>query len=226
MHGIASTRFAHGFSGWVLAVAGAPLRLLTAQPASPWFPILFYVPIALGAITWNLLAGTVASWAFAVLPLAGLLLWTLLEYVIHSIGFHWPTHSPRWLAVQASHGSHHEEPTDPQRIVAQLTTSLPVALVVFAALSLAFWDPKPAAMVMVGVMAGYLAYEVVHYRIHLGRKSLWLPRALVRHHLYHHHKDQTRCYGVTTPLWDWIFRTSRLPRRRRAAAVAQIGSRS
>jgi sterol desaturase/sphingolipid hydroxylase (fatty acid hydroxylase superfamily) len=228
MHGIPSTRVGHWLSVQALAVAGAPLRLLTAQPASPWFPILFYIPLAVAAVVWNLLDGTVAWWGFAVLPLAGLLLWTLLEYVIHSIGFHWPTRSPRWLAVQASHGSHHEEPTDPLRIVAQLRTSLPVALVVFAALSLGFWDAKPAALVMVGVMVGYLAYEVVHYRIHLGRKSRWLPRALVRHHLYHHHKDQTRCYGVTTPLWDWILRTNRLPRRRRPPAVpaAETVSRS
>jgi dihydroceramide fatty acyl 2-hydroxylase len=200
-------------------VASAPVRLLTAQPASPWFPIFFYTPIAVAAVLWNVLAGA-AAWMFFVLPLAGVLLWTVLEYVIHSIGFHWPTRSPRWLAVQASHGSHHDEPSDPLRIVAQLTTSLPVALLVFAVLSVAFWDMKPPALVMVGVMAGYLAYEVIHYRIHLGRKSWWLPRALVRHHLYHHHKDQTRCYGVTTPLWDVICRTGRLPRRRRPTPAA------
>jgi sterol desaturase/sphingolipid hydroxylase (fatty acid hydroxylase superfamily) len=217
MNGIDASRRGHGWAARLLAIPSLPVRVLTAQPASPWFPILFYTPIAAGALLWNAMAGA-AAWTFFVLPAAGLLLWTLMEYVIHSIGFHWPTKSPRWLAVQASHGSHHEEPTDPMRIVAQLTTSLPVALVVFAALSLAFWDMKPAALVMVGVMAGYLAYEIVHYRIHLGRKTFWLPRALVRHHLYHHHKDQTRCYGVTTPLWDWVFRTERLPRRRRKSA--------
>lgn len=220
MHGIAVPRIRPGLSAWLLAVAGAPFRLLTTQPASPWFPILFYVPIAVAALVWNLLSGSLPGWAYIVLPLAGVLLWTLMEYGIHSVGFHQPTRSPRWLALQASHGSHHDEPSDPMRIVAQLTTSLPVALVVFTVLSLATWDPKPAALVMVGVMIGYLAYEVVHYRIHLGRKSWWLPRFLVRHHLHHHHKDQSRCYGVTTPLWDWICRTNRPPRRRRLPPVA------
>jgi hypothetical protein len=195
--------------------------LLTYQPASPLFPALFYLPIALAAILWNLLAHPVVAWTFLVLPLAGLLLWTLLEYVMHSVGFHWPTRSPRWLAVQQSHGSHHDDPTDPMKIVARLCTSLPVALLVYLILSLALWDARRAALVMVGVMVGYLAYELVHYRIHLGgRKIWWLPRLLIRHHLYHHHKDQTRCYGVTTPLWDWICRTNRPPRRRRVAGVA------
>jgi hypothetical protein len=218
MSGIAASRPHHRWVPRLVHVAQSPVRLLTAQPASPWFPILFYAPIAVAAIAWNLLAGS-APWAFLVLPLAGVFLWTLMEYVIHSIGFHWPTRSARWLAVQASHESHHEKPSDPIRIVAQLTTSLPVALLVFIALSLAFWNMKPAALVMVGVMAGYLAYEIIHYRIHLGRKSWWLPRALVRHHLYHHHKDQTRCYGVTSPLWDWVCRTGRLPRQRRTRSA-------
>jgi sterol desaturase/sphingolipid hydroxylase (fatty acid hydroxylase superfamily) len=225
MSGIAAPRPSHRWAPRLFVVARAPIRFLARQPASPWFPILFYAPIAVAAILWNLLASS-AAWTFLALPLAGIFLWTLLEYVIHSIGFHWPTRSPRWLAVQASHGSHHEEPSDPVRIVAQLTTSLPVALVVFAVLSLAFSDMKPAALVMVGVMAGYLAYEIIHYRIHLGRKSWWLPRALVRHHLYHHHKDQTRCYGVTSPLWDWIFRTSRLPRQRRTRPAKLDGHAS
>jgi len=219
MNGIAVLRLGHAGLARLQFIAAAPVRLLTAQPASPWFPILFYAPIAAAAVLWNVLAGS-GAWTFPGLPLAGVLLWTLMEYVIHSIGFHWPTQSRRWLALQASHDSHHDEPSDPMRIVAQLTTSLPVALVTFTALSLAFWDMKPAALVMVGVMAGYLAYEIIHYRIHLGRKSWWLPRALVRHHLYHHHKNQTRCYGVTTPLWDWVFRTNRQPRRRRMATSA------
>ncbi|HMF14751.1 MAG TPA: sterol desaturase family protein [Gemmataceae bacterium] len=226
MHGIASSRVWHGLSARALAIAGMPVRVLRCQPASPWYPILFYSPIAIAAVLWNLLTGVTASWAYAVLPLGGAFLWTVIEYFIHSIGFHWPTRSPGWLAVQASHGSHHDEPTDPLRIVAHLTTSLPVALFVFAVLSLVFWDARPAALVMVGVMAGYLAYEVVHYRIHLGRKSRWLPRALVRHHLYHHHKDQTRCYGVTTPLWDRVFRTDRLPRRRRCEPASSTSEDS
>src|SRR5262249_16423340 len=100
MHGVASTRVARGLS--VRRLAGAPQRLLTAQPASPWFPILFYTPIAAAAITWNLFASGVAWWEFVALPIAGLLLWTLLEYVIHSVGFHWPTRSQRWREVQLS----------------------------------------------------------------------------------------------------------------------------
>lgn len=201
---------------------GRIVQLVTGQPASPWVPGCVYLPIAAALVLWNLLDARPPFWAFIVLPLAGVLLWTLLEYVIHSAGFHWPSRSAGLLAVRASHGRHHDDPTDPGRIVARLSFTLPVAAGVYAVLCLVFWGAKPAGLVLAGALLGYLAYEVVHYRIHLGWRSRWLPRALVRHHLYHHHKDPSRCYGVTSPLWDWVFRTGRLPRTRRGKGVGQV----
>ena len=62
---------------------------------------------------------------------------------------------------------------------------------------------------MAGVIVGYLSYEVVHYAIHRSRWFRHLFRPWVRNHLYHHHKDDSRCFGVTSPLWDWVFRTGR-----------------
>ena len=66
---------------------------------------------------------------------------------------------------------------------------------------------KLAALPIAGMILGYLSYELVHYAIHRSKWFRVYLRPLVRHHLYHHHKDDGRCYGVTTPLWDWIFGT-------------------
>jgi sterol desaturase/sphingolipid hydroxylase (fatty acid hydroxylase superfamily) len=195
------------------------VRLFYCQPASYWLPVAFYTPIGLALILWNVLVGGVAWWQFAVLPLAGVMLWTLLEYFIHSIGFHRPTRSMRLQVVQGSHSGHHADPTELTQIVSRLSFTLPVALVIFAVLSLVLWSVQRAGLAMVGVIVGYLAYEVIHYRIHVGRRSRWLPRSLVRNHLYHHHKDQTRCFGVTTTLWDHVFRTQRPTRRRRTPST-------
>jgi sterol desaturase/sphingolipid hydroxylase (fatty acid hydroxylase superfamily) len=192
------------------------VKEVLGQPSGPWTPAAFYLPIAAACILWNVLTGT-ATWTLIVLPLAGVLLWTFLEYVLHSVPFHRPVGPIQFKSMRESHGSHHEEPTDPERIVAQLTFSVPVALLVYGLLCLGFWGVRLPALVMVGVMVGYLSYEGIHYRIHLGWKSRWLPRALVRHHLYHHHKDSTRCFGVTSPVWDWVFHTTRRPRQRRGA---------
>jgi sterol desaturase/sphingolipid hydroxylase (fatty acid hydroxylase superfamily) len=183
------------------------LRLFTCQPSSPWLPTLFYGPLAVAGILWNLMGERPPAWAWVTLPASGLLLWTLLEYVLHSRLFHDAPPRLAWLSL--SHGSHHDAPDDPNRIVARLAFSLPVALVLYPVLSLLLWSPPWAALVMVGVVAGYLSYEGIHYSIHRVPTVRRLVRPLASHHLHHHFADPSRCYGVTTPLWDWVFRTGR-----------------
>ena len=110
------------------------------QPSSPWLPAVVYGTLAVGAVAWNLLAERPPAWVWVVLPAAGVLLWTLLEYVLHSRLFHDPPPPLRWLSD--SHGSHHDEPNDPNRIVARLSFSFPVAVVLFPLLSLLLWTAR------------------------------------------------------------------------------------
>jgi sterol desaturase/sphingolipid hydroxylase (fatty acid hydroxylase superfamily) len=64
---------------------------------------------------------------------------------------------------------------------------------------------------MAGVIVGYLSYEVIHYAIHRVPWARRLLRPLASHHLHHHYADPSRCFGVSSPLWDWVFRTGRRP---------------
>src|SRR5262245_11310539 len=200
--------------------AGARLvGLFTRDPSTPWLPVAVYGPLAGAAVLWNVLDGQLPWWAVVALPPAGFLLWTLLEYFFHSVGFHKPTQSPRLQAWQSSHASHHDAPADPGRIVARFTRTGPFALLFFGVLALVL-GPRAGALVMAGLIVGYLAYELIHFYIHVGRWPRRFMRPLIRHHLYHHYKDQGRCFGVTSPLWDWVFRTNRPPKRRRGAPAA------
>jgi sterol desaturase/sphingolipid hydroxylase (fatty acid hydroxylase superfamily) len=97
--------------------------------------------------------------------------------------------------------------------------------VLFAVASVILWSGALAGLLMVGMILGYLSYEGLHYWIHLGRRSRWLLAPLVKHHLYHHYKDDSRCYGVTSPFWDWVFRTGRPPRVQPAARAPAAGQR-
>jgi sterol desaturase/sphingolipid hydroxylase (fatty acid hydroxylase superfamily) len=201
--------------------AGAGLwRVYSCQSPSPWVPAAVYGPIALACVLLNLVGERPPLWWWAVLPVAGVLLWTLLEYVLHSRGFHAQPRSPRMGAVQVSHQAHHADPKDPTKIVTRLAFSAPIAIIVFVLAWVVLRGVKPAALLIAGALVGYLAYEVIHYWIHVGRRTRWLLRPLVKHHLYHHYKDDTRCYGVTTPLWDWVFRTSRPVAGRQPATPA------
>ena len=80
-----------------------------------------------------------------------------------------------------------------------------------AGLWLLFWalsrSTAVPGMLLAGTWAGYLAYELVHLRIHSTAPGGKLLRALRRYHYRHHFADDTVCYGVTSPLWDMVFRT-------------------
>jgi len=194
------------------ACGAAALRPIVREPSSPWLPVGVYGTAALAFLLWNLFAESTPAWAWIVLPASGLLFWSLLEYVLHSQFFHDPP--PRYHWLSRSHTEHHDAPDNPNHIVVRLAFSLPVAVVLFAVVSLALWSVRLAALVQVGMIAGYLSYEVIHYSIHMVPVVRRLLRPLASHHLHHHYADPTRCYGVTSPLWDWVFRTDR---RRRAA---------
>jgi sterol desaturase/sphingolipid hydroxylase (fatty acid hydroxylase superfamily) len=198
-------------AGWAESVRARVVRLFFREPSSPWLPVLLYGPVAVACILWGLVGEPAPTWALLVLPPVGFLVWTLAEYVLHSTAFHNPSGTPVLRAVQASHLSHHDDPQDPNLIVARLSTSLSLAVLFFLLFWFALRDLKLAALLMSGLIVGYLGYEVVHFAIHRSRRWRWLLRPMIRHHLYHHHKDSTRCYGVTTPLWDWVFRTGRQP---------------
>ena len=58
-----------------------------------------------------------------------------------------------------------------------------------------------------GFVAGYLAYDMTHYAVHHFRSRSKLFLRLKAHHMNHHHNKQGRKFGVSTTLWDHVFRT-------------------
>ena len=69
-----------------------------------------------------------------VLPVGGMLFWTLFEYIMHRFIFHFIAESPRaqrFIYVQM-HGNHHEYPRDKERLFMPPVPSLIIASVLFA----------------------------------------------------------------------------------------------
>jgi len=203
------------------ACGAAALKPFVSQPSGPWLPVGVYGTVALACVLGNLLGERPPAWVWVVLPATGFLLWTLIEYVLHSRFFHDPPRHFGWLGL--SHCNHHEAPDDPNRIVARLSFSFPVAVILFAVVSVVLWSVGWAALVFVGLVVGYLSYEVIHDSIHRVPAVRRLLRPLASHHLHHHYADPSRCFGVTSPLWDWVFRTGR---RSRAAASPTAAAES
>jgi len=59
------------------------------------------------------------------------------------------------------------------------------------------------AGVFLGFAVYYVAFEEIHWRMHMGG---WLPqwlRPATRHHLYHH-AHETEQFNVFLPIFDWV----------------------
>src|SRR5688500_19686910 len=151
---------------------------------------------------------TDVGWGTGVLmALAGYAFWTLTEYWLHRVVFHFEPEGGigarlHWMI----HGVHHDHPNDPLRLVMPPSASVPLALV-FAGV---FWLVLGGQWFMPflsGFLAGYLIYDMIHYHVHHHRPRTRVGRRLRELHMRHHFQDDERGFGVSAPYWDHVFGT-------------------
>jgi 4-hydroxysphinganine ceramide fatty acyl 2-hydroxylase len=138
----------------------------------------------------------------------GVLSWTLLEYVIHRYVFHYePKTRVGKLLHFIMHGVHHDYPNDATRLVMPPIISVPLAVVFYVVFILTLGRFAPAALAGFGF--GYVCYDTIHYATHhfAMKRGVW--RWLKQYHLRHHYQDDQAGYGVSSPLWDYVFKTTR-----------------
>jgi|SRR5579875_2737671 len=142
---------------------------------------------------------------------AGFFAWTLLEYAIHG----WLGHRFHTF-VTPMHAVHHRDP----RAVFAIGAWLPAAALL--AILYAAFGWSPATVFYASLVCGFIAYEVIHYRLHFATRLTHWERELRAHHLAHHFARPQACFGVTTRLWDRVFGTDwNLPGPLRQA-IAQV----
>jgi len=132
---------------------------------------------------------------------AGLVGWTLIEYLLHRALFH---HAP---IVSRIHQLHHMSPQD--LIGTPAWASALIGLILVAGplcMGLGFNFGVAATA---GLATGYLWYVFVHYATHHWhpRRNSYLYRARLRH-AHHHYLSQSGNFGVTTSMWDHVFGTA------------------
>ncbi len=179
----------------------------------PSIPALLFVPV-IGVCLW---AGLDRGYGIAPvigLYLAGLLIWTLTEYWLHRLVFHW---EPKFRGGDKLHfiihGVHHDHPNDPLRLVMPPAVSIPLAALFFWLFTLIFGVPA-AYPTFAGFITGYLAYDYTHFYLHHYVPRSDMGKRLREAHMRHHFQDHGYGFGVSTPLWDAVFRT--MPRRAKA----------
>jgi sterol desaturase/sphingolipid hydroxylase (fatty acid hydroxylase superfamily) len=178
-------------------------RFSRIHPASPF---LFWLPV-LGYAAYRAAAHGVAALTGAGLALLGVFLWTFAEYTLHRFVFHFTGPRP-WQRRMffVLHGVHHDFPQDTDRLVMPLGASIPLG-VAFYALFRVVLGPVLVDPIFVGFALGYLAYDGTHYAVHHFRMGSGWGRWIKRYHMIHHHTGADARYGVSSPLWDWVFGT-------------------
>ncbi len=167
------------------------------------FPYSLGLPLAgafviagLALIAWR------APWyLLAPAAAAGLLSWTLVEYLLHRLVLHHVEPFRSW------HVEHHRFPDVPMRIPLVYDVLLVAALVAVPALLIA--DRAFAGGVAFGLLVGHMAQEATHHGLHCGSGGVrggWFERRR-REHDFHHYVNERVAFGTVTSFWDRVFRT-------------------
>jgi sterol desaturase/sphingolipid hydroxylase (fatty acid hydroxylase superfamily) len=177
-------------------------KLSRVHPSVP--PILF-VPAIVFLFVDGLVQG--AGAATPLWLLGGYLFWTLTEYWLHRIVFHFePEHGIGARLHWIIHGVHHDHPNDPMRLVMPPSVSIPLAALFLLGFSLVFGTPGFLPF-GAGFLGGYLFYDMLHYHMHHHRPRTLLGKRMRELHMRHHFQDHERGYGVSAPFWDRVFGT-------------------
>ena len=143
------------------------------------------------------------SWTELLVPVALVVLFPVIEWVVHVCVLHWRPRRVGPVAVDSllarKHRAHHADPRDlplvfiPWQVELWLLPAyVVVALVVFT-------DRATGLSFLVAATALMLGYEWVHYLVHSDYRPRSRPfRAVWRNHRLHHYKNEHYWFTVTS----------------------------
>lgn len=170
-------------------------------------PLFLFIPTIIYFGWKGFTIGGLTTSGYILCILAGLLVWTLTEYVLHRFVFHFVPNSEWGKKLHfIFHGVHHDYPNDALRLVLPPSVSIPLALL-FYFLFRSFVPVVYLNTFFAAFLTGYLCYDMCHYAFHHGNFTNPILKKLKQHHMMHHYTDADNGYGVTSILWDIIFRS-------------------
>lgn len=183
------------------------LEYMTKAPAKVSATV--YIAIVAGLLFYGYQQQVVDSLLSGVLIYIGaLFFWTFFEYFFHRYINHLDEHFPEsemaHKIAYTLHGIHHEYPRDKERLLMPPVPGLIIVLVLYGSFLLLLG--QYVYMFMPGFMTGYLLYTYVHYSVHKRKVPSYL-KVQYKHHAIHHYKYPDKAFGVSTTLWDRVFRT-------------------
>lgn len=172
-------------------------------------PLIVFAIYSTALIYWSVTHTTLSVLATIGLFFAGVLAFTWVEYMVHRYLFHMGTYTQAREKLQYTlHGVHHEFPKDKDRLAMPPLLSITLATVLLLVFRVVMGDF--AFAFLPGFLVGYALYLAIHYMVHAFQPPKNFLKALWVNHGVHHYKDGEIVFGVSSPLWDYIYGTMRL----------------
>ncbi|MCB0713848.1 MAG: sterol desaturase family protein [Ignavibacteriae bacterium] len=173
----------------------------------PSTPVVFFLPVVIWMIWLSAAVNELSAITIVGLFFLGLFFWTFIEYVLHRFVFHYQPKT-KWGGRLhfILHGVHHDYPQDSTRLVMTPSVSLPLAAFFYGVFWLAFGFEHVNG-IFAGMAFGYMCYDIIHYATHHFKMNKGIGKWLRQYHMRHHYQDDATKYGVSVPIWDYVFGT-------------------
>lgn len=171
-------------------------------------PLIIFSVFAIVLLMWSINHTSLTPLATIGMFFFGFLTFTWVEYHVHRHVFHMKTYNDLRAKLQYTiHGVHHEFPKDKDRLAMPPLLSVTIATVLLLLFRLIMGDL--VFSFFPGFLVGYAAYLSIHYMVHAFAPPKNFFKILWINHGIHHYKNGEVIYGVSSPLWDYVYGTMR-----------------
>lgn len=169
-------------------------------------PLVIFFSYAGGLLYWSVTHTDLSAGLTTLLFFLGWLAFSWVEYMVHRHVFHMATYTKWREKLQYTmHGVHHEFPKDKDRLAMPPLLSVTLATILLLLFRLIMGDFVFAFLP--GLLVGYASYLSVHYMVHAYQPPKNFLKALWINHGVHHYKNGEIVFGVSSPLWDYVYGT-------------------
>jgi sterol desaturase/sphingolipid hydroxylase (fatty acid hydroxylase superfamily) len=171
-------------------------------------PLVIFFIYSVSLLYWNVTHTSLSLLTSLGMFVLGALAFSWVEYMVHRHVFHMKTYTDIRAKLQYTmHGVHHEFPKDKDRLAMPPLLSVTISTILLLLFKVILGDL--VFSFLPGFLVGYAAYLSIHYMVHAYQPPKNFLKALWVNHGVHHYKDGEIVFGVSSPLWDYIYGTMR-----------------
>jgi len=171
-------------------------------------PLIIFFGYSGALLYWSITHTSLSTITTVGMFFLGTIVFTWVEYNIHRYIFHMDTYTKFREKLQYTmHGVHHEFPKDKDRLAMPPLLSVTISTILLLLCRLVLGDL--AFAFLPGFLVGYAYYLSIHYMVHAFQPPKNFLKILWINHSMHHYKHGELIFGVSSPLWDYIYGTMR-----------------